>query len=246
MPRSARVRTESGLYHIVVQGARGRRVFENPEDKLLFIDRLLEYKTKGEVQLFAFAVFENHAHLVLNEGPDGLSALMRRIGVSFSHRYKKLHPGDAPVFRDRYQSEPLELWQLPGAISFVETEAVRRGLCSCAEDYPYSSAGRRMQSVRVLPEVAEEPTAYGRTGAAFLEEISDKYGKSAGAAREALERRLGPHPREVLAAMSFEETEALIRSLRFEDQLSIRLVCAVTGLGRGRVQRVSAAELRRE
>ena len=246
MSRKARARSESGLYHVVLQGSRGACIFEKREDKLLLIDRLMEYKTVCRAELFAFSVFDNHAHLVVREGPEGISSLMRRITVSFAHRYKKLHPAGQSVFRDRYRSEPIELWELPGVISYVENEPVRLGLCLTASSYPFGSAARKLcpeERLRLCTEgstvlsAAEPESPYGLRPV-FLEHMSDKYGKSEEEARAALKKRIGPEGSLGLHRLSRPETDELIRKLRFEDHISIRLVSSVTGIGRGIVQRV--------
>ena len=253
MPRKARERGESRIYHVVVQGARDKRIFGTVQDKLSYTDRLLEYRTRFGVELFAFCILENHAHLILRESESAdVSGFMRRLGISYSHSYRKAHGADGTeVYRGRYLSEPLELWQLPGAISFVESEPVRLGLAERPEDWPYGSAGRRSgkgAALYALPEeksteesmVAEEgpEQASPRKPAVLLEAADPKFGRTHEEAREALIRRFGENYRLTLCRMDRSEKEALVRELRYEDCFSIHLVSAATGFGRGVVQRV--------
>jgi putative transposase len=40
MPRSARKKSSSGIYHIVLRGINKQRIFEDDEDSLYFLEKL--------------------------------------------------------------------------------------------------------------------------------------------------------------------------------------------------------------
>lgn len=233
MPRSARVRSENGIYHVVVQGAGGEDIFRDAADKRRYLEKVLEYRNRFGLEVFAFCILDNHAHLIVREGDIDISGLMRRMGVSFSYWYKKEHGlTGGRVYHGRYLSQPVALWQLPAMISYVEKEPVRLGLCRRPHEYAFSSAMRSCSGE--LPAAAEEEAVFGRV----LEGSAGRYGCTPDRAREALIRRFGTEYAVRLRAMPREERDNAVRDLRYKDNLTIRAISEETGFGRGVVQRV--------
>lgn len=234
MPRSKRVRSENGIYHVVVQGAGGEAIFGDPSDKRRYLEKALEYRNKFGLELFAYCILDNHAHLIVREGEIDISGFMRRMGVSFSYWYKKDHGlAGGRVYHGRYLSQPVPLWALPAMISYVEKEPVRLGLCVSPHEYGFSSAIRGAEAADSVPDVAEEGASYGRV----LELSAGRYGCTADQARAALIRRFGTEYAVRLRAMPKEERDNAVRDLRYRDNLSIHAISEASGFGRGVVQR---------
>lgn len=247
MPRTPRARTKSGIHHIVVQGVRNRNIFFKDENKDLYLDILLRYRARFEMEIYAYCILENHCHILLKEGLIDVSSFMRRVGVSYSYWYKKREEETGAIFRGRYLSEPLEEGKLADLIRFIHEEPVERGLVQNPEEYIWSSARRYQRQGafyrREFESVcAEEQSNYGsqrkRLSGAFLEEVPSKFGKSLEEAEEALQKRLGERGMEELPRMSMEERNNLLWQLRYEDDISIQLVSRITGIGRGVIQRI--------
>ncbi|WP_198543855.1 transposase [Petroclostridium xylanilyticum] len=49
MPRQARERSSSGIYHIMLRGINRQDIFHDEEDKMRFIETLKNYKSICEV-----------------------------------------------------------------------------------------------------------------------------------------------------------------------------------------------------
>lgn len=232
MPRTARVRSENGIYHVVVQGAGGEDIFRDAADKRRYLEKILEYRNRFGLEVFAFCILDNHAHFIIREGDIDISGLMRRMGVSFSYWYKKEHGlTGGRVYHGRYLSQPVALWQLPAIISYVEKEPMRQGLCRCPEDYVFSSA---LRTGSCELSAAEEEAVFGRV----IEGSAGRYGCTKDRARKALIRRFGTEYALRLRAMPREELDAAVRDLRYKDNLTIRAISEETGFGRGVVQRI--------
>ncbi len=82
MPRSARIKSNSGIYHIVLRGINKQRIFEDDEDSLYFLEKLKTYKNISGYEIFAYCLMSNHVHLLMKEGKESLSTAFRRIGAS--------------------------------------------------------------------------------------------------------------------------------------------------------------------
>ena len=65
MPRQARRKSESGIYHIMLRGINKQVIFEDEEDNFKFLETLKKYKAISGYKIFAYCLMSNHVHLLL-------------------------------------------------------------------------------------------------------------------------------------------------------------------------------------
>lgn len=73
MPRSARKRSKTGIYHIMFRDANRQEIFHDDEDRMKFIGVLERCKEKSKTKFYAWCLMSNHVHLLLKEGYEDLS-----------------------------------------------------------------------------------------------------------------------------------------------------------------------------
>ena len=54
MPRQARKKSKSGMYHIMLRRINHKILFEDDEDKEKFLDTIKQYKQKSEYEIFGY------------------------------------------------------------------------------------------------------------------------------------------------------------------------------------------------
>jgi len=142
VPRTARKRSETSVYHIMMRGNNRQKIFNSVEDK----DRITEiiYKniaTDGAV-LYAYCIMDNHLHMVIREINSSISQTMKRIGTSYAWFYNKKHVRIGHVFQDRFKSEVIENDnRLLAAVRYVHRNPVKAGI-SDLNSYKWSSYNR--------------------------------------------------------------------------------------------------------
>ena len=140
MPRHARKRAESGIYHIMLRGIDQQHIFEDEEDNLKFLQILKECKELCGFRLLAYCLMGNHVHLLLKEGSETLEQVFKRIGGRFVYWYNVKYQRVGHLFQDRFKSEPVDSdAYLLTVIRYIHQNPVKAGLCERPEDYPYSS-----------------------------------------------------------------------------------------------------------
>ena len=70
MPRQARIKSASGLYHVMMRGADRRILFSDDEDNLGFLLSLKRAKASSEFKLYAYCLMGNHVHMLIKEGKE--------------------------------------------------------------------------------------------------------------------------------------------------------------------------------
>lgn len=56
MPRAARKKSKSGIYHVILRGINKQRIFEEEEDYHKFLEVLKEYKAVCGYEIFAYCL----------------------------------------------------------------------------------------------------------------------------------------------------------------------------------------------
>ena len=142
MPRKARERSESGIYHIILRGANRQEIFHDDEDKVRFLETLYRYKEKSKMKVFGWCLMGNHVHLLIGEGNESLSVTMKRIGVSFAWFYNWKYNTTGHLFQDRYRSEKIEDDRyLLTVIRYIHQNPVKPGIVRYPSDWKWSSCG---------------------------------------------------------------------------------------------------------
>ena len=108
MPRKARAKSKTGIYHIILRGINRQKIFNDNEDKKRLLETLLRYKEKSKYQIYAYCLMDNHIHLLLKEGEEPLAQIMRRIGGSYVYWYNHKYERVGNLFQDRFKSEVVE------------------------------------------------------------------------------------------------------------------------------------------
>lgn len=142
MPRQARIKGESGIYHVMLRGINHQQIFFDAEDHSKYLQLLYDYKAVCGYQLYAYCLMGNHIHLLIKEGKAGLEEIFKRIGCKFVYWYNIKYERSGPLFQDRFKSEPVEDdAYLLTVLRYIHQNPVKAGLCKEPEEYLYSSYG---------------------------------------------------------------------------------------------------------
>ena len=140
MPRIARVKSESGIYHVMLRGANRQEIFHDDEDCLKFLEIVGKYKMKTEMKVYGWCLMNNHVHLLLSEGNENLSVTMKRIGVSFVWYYNWKYRTTGHLFQDRFKSKNVETTKyLLTVLRYIHQNPVKAGIVNRFDEWRWSS-----------------------------------------------------------------------------------------------------------
>lgn len=140
MPRQARKKSGSGVYHIMLRGINKQVIFEDEEDNIKFLETLKNYKAISGYRVFAYCLMSNHIHLLLKVEKEDLDLIVKRIAGSYVYWYNWKYKRRGHLFQDRFKSEPIEddAYFLT-VLRYVHQNPIKAGLCKSVEDYKFSS-----------------------------------------------------------------------------------------------------------
>ncbi|RHW42886.1 transposase [Neobacillus notoginsengisoli] len=140
MARGARIRSKSGMYHVMFRGANKQEIFHDEADRVEFLRILRRYKEQSGVNVYAWCVMGNHVHLLLKEGEEGISLTMKRLGISYAQYYNGKYGTNGHLFQDRFRSENVEsVASLLRVVRYIHQNPVKAGLVRRNEEWKWSS-----------------------------------------------------------------------------------------------------------
>lgn len=140
MPRKAREKSNSGMYHVVMRGINKQTIFEGGEDCDKFLSLLYYYRERCGYAIHAWCLMNNHVHLLIEIGEDPISIVFKKICSNYAYYYNTKYQRVGHLFQDRFKSEAVEddAYYL-SALRYIHMNPVKAGLCKKPEQYEYSS-----------------------------------------------------------------------------------------------------------
>lgn len=140
MPRASRLKSQSGIYHIMLRGINQQVIFEDDEDYSKFIETLKNYKAISGYQIFAYCLMSNHIHILLQTGQEDLDVIMKRIAGSYVYWYNWKYYRKGHLFQDRFKSEPIDDHSyFLTVMRYIHQNPLKAGIVDKIEQYEHCS-----------------------------------------------------------------------------------------------------------
>lgn len=256
MVRRARERSESGIYHVVLRGINRGDIFFDDDDSLRFLETLAQKKRNQEYWLYGYCLMNNHAHLLVQENEDTVSRTMSRIGTSYAKWYNQKYSRSGHVFQGRYGSECVEDDKyLLTVVRYIHNNPVKAGLVKEPEAYRWSSIHAYTSGKEHLKGLTETEFILNifhrnRSEAiqAFREFVKQenedtcldegiKLKKTDREVKAEIEALMDGESIGKLQGMEKEKRNAILRTIKESEGVTLRQIARVTGLNPMNVQR---------
>lgn len=177
MPRQPRVQYAGAVYHVMSRGNHLQKVFRTDRDCEVFLTTLGEVCVRMGWKVYAYALMDNHYHLLLETPEANLVMGMQWLQSTYTKRFNAGHREWGHLFQGRYKAIPVEpgIGYFPAVANYVHLNPVRRKSYDFdrkrLEDYRWSSypayvgkSGRPdwLCASRVLDGLGLADTAAGR------------------------------------------------------------------------------------
>jgi putative transposase len=246
MPRKAREKSGSGIYHVILRGANRQEIFHEDEDCQVFLATLARYKSYSSLDIYAWCLMSNHVHLLLREGNEELSHTMKRIGVSFVQYYNKKYRTNGHLFQDRFKSEKVESDRyLMTVVRYIHQNPLKAGAVERVEDWKWSSCpvyygknkGGLLDGAYVLERFSDTPSVARERFRQFNEMSSQDQclDEATHSSKKLTDEEARTEIKEVLGALEIPHVKTLPRQQR--KQL-LRQIKQIKGLSQRQAARI--------
>lgn len=139
MPRKAREKSETKVYHVILRGNAKQDIFFDKQDYSKFIKEISNTKEKYQYDLYAYCLMTNHIHLVIYDKNDELSKILQSLTVSYSAYFNKKYERIGHLFQNRFLSKNVEASEyLKNLCRYIHQNPSKSGIAK-TEEYLWSS-----------------------------------------------------------------------------------------------------------
>lgn len=140
MSRPLRIEYENAWYHVMNRGARKMAIFNEDNERQLFLELLNEIHNKYQIEIHAYCLMGNHYHLLIKTPSANLSKAIKYLNGIYVQRYNKVYKTDGPLFRGRFKSIIVDADNYLLRLSrYIHLNPVKNKLTDRAENYKWSS-----------------------------------------------------------------------------------------------------------
>jgi putative transposase len=139
MPRQPRLELPGLPLHVTQRGVNRCAIFLDDDDRHLYRRLLREACRKHNVAVHAFALMDNHVHLLLSCGQSGgVSRALRVSGQSYVQAFNTRHGRCGTLWQGRCKSCLVDSDRyLLTVIRYIELNPVRAALVAVPEEYQH-------------------------------------------------------------------------------------------------------------
>ena len=145
MPTKRRQKSFTDFYHVIVKGINKEKIYNQQREKIYFKKIILKYLKKYDVEIYAYCIMSNHAHLIIKAELQVLSLFMAVVLAEYANYYNYKHYRNGHVFQNRFISECIETdayyWN---CMRYIHLNPVKAGMVRRPERYKYSSMAEYM------------------------------------------------------------------------------------------------------
>jgi REP element-mobilizing transposase RayT len=159
---------------VIFRGIEKKKIFRSPADKDWFVQRLGQLLTASSTSCYAWALMDNHVHVLLRTGDVSLATLMRRLLTGYAGYFNRQYRRHGQLFQNRYKSiicqEDIYLKEL---VRYIHLNPLRAGMVKSLQklkSYPHSGHSALM---------GEKTCSWQQTGY-----VLELFGKNVQRARE--------------------------------------------------------------
>ena len=142
MPRQPRFEIPGIPMHVTQRGVNRCAIFIGDHDRRSFLDLLGRKLKADEVALHAYALMDNHYHLLLSASERGrVSHALSACNQVYVQDFNRRHGRIGTLWQGRFKSCLVDSsTYLLRVMRYIDSNPVRASLCPRAEDFAWSSA----------------------------------------------------------------------------------------------------------
>jgi REP element-mobilizing transposase RayT len=235
MTRQLRVEFENGFYHITSRGNLRDKIFYNVADREKFLEILGRTKERYGFVLHAYALMDNHYHLLMETPKPNLSQIMQNINTSYTVYINRKYQRSGHLLQGRFKGIIVDKDKYLISVSrYIHLNPVRARLVKRPVDYPWTSYSAFMDQKSETSLVNKEDTLLyfskrrNRAVKAYREfvEVDERRDENPFTAMEAgLLLGTGPFRAKVLGLIErMKVDEEIVQAKRLRKRISIGAV----------------------
>jgi len=150
MPRMAREKSSTKVYHIILRGNAKQDIFLAKQDYSKFIKEICNTKEKYQYELYVYCLMTNHVHLILYDKNEQLSKALQSLAISYSSYWNRKYERTGHLFQNRFLSKRVETIEyLKNLSRYIHQNPYKAGIAKM-EEYEWSSYQEYIKEEKII------------------------------------------------------------------------------------------------
>ncbi|CCZ07957.1 transposase [uncultured Culturomica sp.] len=238
MPRHARQRSITDIYHVMLRGIDRTVIFLENDDRQMFLN-LLRQQASPEFKIYCYCLMTNHIHLILES--QKLSKYMHHLATGYALWFNHKYARRGYLYQDRFKSEAIENESyLLQCFRYILQNPIKAGVCDNAHEYQWSSYNSYFSSANTFVytnflnlffTTPKDFETYIATECSIkCIDIEDNTKMSYDLIRKIFKHKLKGRK---ITDLSKTESKQIVKELKKETRASLRLLSLITGMSIG-------------
>ena len=153
MPRCARIKSSTKIYHVINRGINKQDIFLDNQDFFKYIKELENTKEKYEYELLAYALMSDHVHFVIFDKNENFSTAIQSLNIRYTSYFNKKYERTGHLFENRFKSHTIgEEKYLKNVVRYIHKNPETAGLKPYiwTSYYEYISKPKLINPLQVL------------------------------------------------------------------------------------------------
>ena len=140
MSRPIRIEFPDVLYHVTSRGDRREEIFEDDQDRTMFLSTLGQVVDQFNWVCYAWCLMDNHYHLLIQTPDSNLSKGMRQLNGVYTQASNRRYKRVGHLFQGRFKAILVDSYAYLLELSrYVVLNPVRANMVKKPADWPWSS-----------------------------------------------------------------------------------------------------------
>lgn len=105
MPRIARIKSNTAVYHIMARSISEVNLFKDDEDKKNYLYIVKDYQIIYNFKVYAYCLMDNHLHIIIDSNGADISKIMHCINFKYASYFNRKYKRHGHLFQDRFKSK---------------------------------------------------------------------------------------------------------------------------------------------
>lgn len=246
MPRQARKKSVSSIYHVMMRGVNRAPIFHEDKDYFRFLEILAKVKEKAPFVIYAYCLMYNHVHLLFQELKEPVGSTIKRISSSYVYGFNRKYNRVGHLFQERFHSEPVDddPYFLT-VLRYIHQNPVKANITQQCSEYSWSSYAIYASAAQQGKTLVDTTFSMKLMGSQkellkFINapnndkclDLENVIRLSDGELLILMEEILGESPISDFLEMQAGERDQILRKLKKIEGTTVRQISRLTGLGR--------------
>ena len=146
MARKQRIHIPGGVYHVMLRGNGGQKIFFTDDDRYYFELLVEEGVNRFGHRIHGYCWMSNHVHMAIQVEEEPLSKIIQNLSFRYTRYINKKKNRMGHLFQGRYKAILVDSQSyLPELIRYIHLNPVRANLVSDLRQYPWSGHAAYMK-----------------------------------------------------------------------------------------------------